>query len=165
MTLSGIQHLASSLLDLPLHIRNVLVSADHAIAPRASHPIRRREAPCLRKSPVRPHHTDTSSRPWDSARAERRLSNDATERTLRREFAWVDAGHPQSETAAKFPHHDVTAEGKVGAANLRACSNGIAILNGGRGGAQIPSGDRAPIYRHLATHLRDGGRMPPSLDR
>jgi hypothetical protein len=115
------------------------------------------------KSPVRPHHTETSRKEWDSGRAERRLPDDASERTLRREFAWVHARNRESETAAKFPHHDVTAEGKPGAANIRACINGIAILNGGRGGANIPEGDRPAIYRHLATHIRDAGDDPAPL--
>ena len=115
------------------------------------------------KSPVRPHHTDTSTRSWDSGLAERRLPNDAKERTLRREFAWVDARNPESETAAKFPHHDVSAEGKPGPANVRACINGIAILNGGRGGADIPASDRPAIYRHLAMHMKDAGKDPAPL--
>jgi hypothetical protein len=117
------------------------------------------------RSPVRPHHTDISRKRWDSGRAERRLPNDAPERTLRREFAWVDARNPESETAAKFPHLDVSAEGKPGAANIRACINGIGILNGGRGGANIPDADRRAIYRHLATHMKDAGDDPPELKR
>jgi hypothetical protein len=115
------------------------------------------------RSPVRPHHTDTSRKPWDSGRAERRLPNDAPERTRRREFAWVDARNPEGETAAKFPHHDVSPEGTPGPANIRACINGIGILNGGRGGANIPDGDRRAIYRHLATHMQDAGNDPPPL--
>jgi hypothetical protein len=115
------------------------------------------------KSPVRPHHTEISRKEWDSSKAERRLPNGAKERTLRRTFAWVDARNPESETAAKFPHHDVSADGKPGPANIRACINGIAILNGGRGGAKIPDSDRAAIYRHLATHMRDAGDDPAPL--
>lgn len=117
------------------------------------------------KSVVRPHHTETSRKRWDSSLAERRLPNNAPKRTLRRVFAWVDARNPESETAAKFPHHDISADGQAGAANIRACSNGIGILNGGRGGADIPAGDRAAIYRHLAAHIKDAGEDPPELRR
>ena len=115
------------------------------------------------KSAVRPHHTETSKKRWDGPGAERRLPNDAPERTLRREFAWVDAANPESETAAKFPHHDVSADGAVGPANVRACTSGIGILNGARGGADVSAADRSAIYRHLATHLEDAGKDPPAL--
>jgi hypothetical protein len=112
---------------------------------------------------VRPHHTPVINRPWDSGRAERNLPNDHDVRKLRREFAWIDPNKPNSETAAKFPHHEVSAEGKIGPANARAAINGIAILNGGRGGAEIPERDRVAIYRHLATHILDAGKEPPPL--
>lgn len=110
-----------------------------------------------------PHHTDTSDRRWSGSAVERRLANDAPERVLRKVFAWVDPANPESETAAKFPHHEVSPPTKVGPANTRAARNGIIILNGGRGGADIPAKDRPAIYRHLATHLRDAGIDPPPL--
>ena len=113
---------------------------------------------------VRPHHTDTSSRRWDSGAVERRLPDDDV-RIFRRAFAWVDPQNPQSKTAAKFPHHEVTRDGSVGPANERACINGIAILNGGRGGADIDDRERSAVYRHLATHLRDAGRDPARLKK
>jgi hypothetical protein len=100
---------------------------------------------------------------WDSSRAERRMPNDADSRKMRRLFAWVDPRNPRSESAAKFPHHNVSENGAVGAANLRACINGIGILNGGRGGADIPEKDRKGVYRHLAQHMRDAGEEPAEL--
>ena len=53
---------------------------------------------------------------------------------------------------------------RVGPANVKACISGIGILNGGRGGADIPAADREGVYRHLAMHLRDAGREPPELE-
>ncbi|HEY5989262.1 MAG TPA: HK97 family phage prohead protease, partial [Streptosporangiaceae bacterium] len=53
--------------------------------------------------------------------------------------------------------------GTVGAANTHACSNRIGVLNGGRGGTDIPSGDRQGVYNHLAKHLKDAGMQPPPL--
>ncbi|MDQ3679485.1 MAG: hypothetical protein M3378_02870 [Actinomycetota bacterium] len=38
---------------------------------------------------------------------------------------------------------------------------GIAVLNGGRGGADIPAKDRKGI--HLARHMADAGEEPPEL--
>jgi hypothetical protein len=46
---------------------------------------------------------------------------------------------------------------------VRACINGIAILNGGRGGADVSQRDRQGVYKHLAAHLRDAGRKPAEL--
>ena len=114
---------------------------------------------------VRSHHTKTVDKPWDGPAAETRLPNDADARKLRRVFAWTDPDRPDSETAAKFPHHEVSERGRIGAANVRACINGISILNGGRGGADIPKTDRDGVYRHLAMHVKDAGRTPPQLDR
>ena len=111
---------------------------------------------------IRVHHTETSRREWDSGIAERRLRDDPAQ--FRREFAYVDPDNEESKTAAKFPHHDVNADGKIGPANVRACTNGVGILNGGRGGADISQTARKGIYRHLAAHLRDAGEEPPPLD-
>jgi hypothetical protein len=112
--------------------------------------------------PIRSHSTETSERPWSGSRAEARLG-DASTRTLRKAFGWVDVdADPTTKSAYKFIHHEVV-KGSVGPANLRACSSGIAVLNGGRGGTDIPKGDRKGVYNHLARHLRDGGKDPPPL--
>jgi hypothetical protein len=111
---------------------------------------------------MRVHHTETSNGAWDGPKAESRLADNP--RAFRREFAFVDRSDPENKTDAKFPHHEVSTRGAVGAANVRACINGIAILNGGRGGAKISERDRRGIYRHLAAHLKDAGRKPADLD-
>jgi hypothetical protein len=111
---------------------------------------------------IRTHHTATSDHAWDGGANEARLPDN--ERAFRREFAYVDPDKPDSKTAAKFPHHDVDQRGRVGPANIRACINGISILNGGRGGADITKTARKGIYRHLAAHMRDAGEEPAELD-
>lgn len=110
-----------------------------------------------------PHHTRTIDDQWNGPETETRLKNDAPERVLRRVFAWVDPDNPENETAAKFPHHEVKPPTRVGPANTRAATNGISILNGGRGGVDVSEKDRRAIYRHLAMHLRDAGIDPPPL--
>jgi len=78
--------------------------------------------------------------------------------------AWIDPeADPATKAAYKFPHHMVNGSGAVGAANLKACQSGIAVLNGGMGGASIPDGDRQAVYNHLAHHIRDAGVEPPEL--
>jgi hypothetical protein len=110
---------------------------------------------------VRSHHAPTSTKRWDGSATEARLPDN--ERAFRKEFAYVDPQKPHSKTAAKFPHHDVDREGRVGAANVKACISGVAVLNGGRGGADITKEARRGIYRHLAMHLRDAGKEPAEL--
>lgn len=111
---------------------------------------------------IKVHHTETSDEAWDVGANRKRLPND--ERALRAAHAWYDPdGDPEAKETYKFLHHFVSADGEVGAASLRACSNGIAVLNGGRGGADIPDGDRDGVWRHLAAHLRDADREPPEL--
>lgn len=107
--------------------------------------------------------TATTDVAWDAAANTDRLkAND--EAAFRAMFAWVDAkGDPKAKSSYKFPHHMVSDSGDVEAANLRACSAVIAALNGGRGGAKIPSGDREGVYRAVAGHLKDAGKDVPEL--
>jgi hypothetical protein len=93
-----------------------------------------------------------------------RIPNDAGAATLRKMYAWVAAdGDPAAKGSYKFAHHQVAADGTVGAANVRACQAGMAVLNGGRGGASIPDADRAGVHAHLARHMRDAGVDVPEL--
>ncbi len=114
--------------------------------------------------PIRSHSTPTSEAAWKGSANETKLG-DAKPETMRKAFAWVDPdGDPDNKGSYKFIHHEVTAKGSVGPANMRACISGIGVLNGGRGGAHIPKADRKRIYEHLARHLRDAGHEPPALD-
>jgi hypothetical protein len=114
-------------------------------------------------APVPVHHTKTSPDAWDGDAAERRLPSSAGIAQFRKLFAWIDNGNPDAKTAHKFPHHQVSSRGAIGAANVKACTSGIGILNGGRGGADIPKQDRRAVHRHLAAHLQDAGEEPPPL--
>lgn len=111
------------------------------------------------------HDTPTTPGEWDAAAHEARLpSGDGAAATLRRAYAWQDPdGDPDAKASYRFIHHEVSADGTVGAANLTACSAGIAVLNGGRGGTTIPDADVAGVYAHLAAHIRDADREPPAL--
>jgi hypothetical protein len=116
------------------------------------------------KKAIGPHSTATTGAAWDGPGNVARLSNEAGAATYRRMFAWVDPdGDPDAKGSYKFPHHLVGEDGAVGAASVRACSAGIAALNGGRGGAAIPDGDRQGVWNHLAKHLRDADMEPPEL--
>jgi len=119
----------------------------------------------LSRAAIPSHSTDTDDGDWDGPANEARLPNDAGAATYRKAFAWVDPDKDaDTKSAYKFIHHFVDADGAVGAASTKACSAGIAVLNGGRGGADIPDADREGVYRHLARHLRDAGMEPPELN-
>ena len=115
---------------------------------------------------VRVHHTPTSEQSWDGPQAEAALRDDEKAAYYRKEFGWQDSeADLTNKTAYRFPHHEVNPRGKVGAANLKAASSGIGILNGARGGTTIPDKDRKAVYRHLAAHLEDAGEEPPPLTK
>lgn len=117
-----------------------------------------------RRQPLAYHQTDTSDAAWDGPGQVAKLDNDDGEDVYRAEYAWMDPqGDPDAKSTYKFPHHFVGATGTPGAASTVACSAGIAILNGGRGGSSIPDGDRQGVYTHLAHHLSDAGMTPPEL--
>lgn len=108
--------------------------------------------------------TGTVDTPWDVGLMRRRITASAS--ALRAACAWVDSeGNPDAKGSYKFLHHMVSESGAPGAANIRACTATIAILNGGRGGANIPDGDRQGVYKHVARHISDAGGEPPPLKR
>jgi 2'-5' RNA ligase len=113
------------------------------------------------------HDTSTSDGDWDGPANEARLPSPMPVATARNAYAWIDDSRVEDgelvKDAGRFIHHEVSADGRPGAANLTACSTGIGILNGGRGGTTIPAADRQGVYDHLAAHLRDADREPPPL--
>ncbi|MGH3094573.1 MAG: hypothetical protein ACRDMV_01065 [Streptosporangiales bacterium] len=116
------------------------------------------------KGPIGSHSTATDEGAWNASANVGHIGGDASAATLRREYAWVDPdGDAEAKSSYKFPHHFVSDNGTVGAASTRACSAGIAVLNGSRGGADIPADDRRGVYGHLARHLRDADTEPPEL--
>lgn len=122
-----------------------------ATAPAGTAPV----APLAKALPV--HHTATENSAWDGPAAVKAMPNDDT--VLRYCHAWQDSQaaatpHREGDDDAddqksnyKFPHHRT----KGGPANLAACRNGLARLDG----ADIPDGDRAGVQRHLQAHLDD----------
>ena len=113
--------------------------------------------------PIRSHSTGTSTHSWAGPRMETKLG-DAPAKVLRRAYAWVDPeGDPDVKASYKFIHHEVGPGTEVGLANVKACTSGIGILNGARGGADVPDAHRKGIYNHLARHLRDAHEEPATL--
>lgn len=114
-----------------------------------------------------PHDTSTSDGPWDGPANEAGLPSPLTLDQAHAAYAWYDQDRVEDgeivKDAARFIHHEVNADGTPGAANLTACSTGIGVLNGARGGTTIPDADRQEVWEHLAAHLRDADQEPPEL--
>lgn len=110
------------------------------------------------------HHTATDDAPWSAATNRKRVRADEATGYYNGIYAWRD---PEGDVGAKgtwkFIHHFVDEDGKSGDASTRACSNGIAVLNGARGGTTIPDADRKGVWKHLAGHLKDADLEPPEL--
>jgi HK97 family phage prohead protease len=103
---------------------------------------------------------------WDGPKAEANLKNEGDAAYYKKAFAYVDPdADPDTKTAYKFIHHEVSDDGAIGVANLKACSAGIAVLNGGRGGTKIPKDEYQGVYNHLAQHLKDADQEVPELKR
>ena len=116
------------------------------------------------KNAIAPHTTPTVDQSWSASDNLKRLKVDEKAGYYKKEFAYQIADTDGTKKSDyKFPHHEVDGEGNIGAANTRACSAGIAALNGARGGASIPDGDRKGVWNHLARHLKDADMEPPEL--
>lgn len=114
------------------------------------------------------HSTATSTTSWDGPAQEKNLKSPLSLATAKKVYAWYDGGKVDNgqitKANCKFPHHFVGSDGTPGKASTKACQSVIAILNGGMGGADIPSGDRQGVYDHVAKHLRDADLTPAPLD-
>jgi hypothetical protein len=111
---------------------------------------------------VTAHHTGAEDEEWDPTKQVAGLSAQTDPLLLRRMFAQVDPdGDPAVLDSYRFPHHMVI-DGKVGVANVRACQAVIDELNQHRG-YEGSDWDRAGVYEHAATHLREAGVEPERL--
>ncbi len=106
--------------------------------------------------------TATSDGAWDGPEMWKRVPSDRA--VLRTACAFFnDADNADAKTNYSFIHHMVSAGGAVGSASLQACSQGIGVLNGARGGTVLTGSDRQGVYDHLAHHIKDAGNDPPLL--
>jgi len=110
------------------------------------------------------HSTKTDDGKWDAGAQKKNVKSGEARSYYAKIYAWYDpSGDDGVKSSYKFIHHFVDSDGTPGAASTVACSAGIAILNGGRGGTKIPDADRKGVYNHLAKHIKDAGKEPPEL--
>ena len=73
-------------------------------------------------------------------------------------------GNPFATDDKKFLHHFIDPDdGRAREASVKACEDGIEVLNGIRGGATVPDEAKQAVYDHLAQHLKDAGVDPAEL--
>lgn len=107
---------------------------------------------------IKVHHTATSDKPWDKGPNVKRLREGEDASYYRQEYAWEDSDEDGTKKSYyKYPHHEVSESGDVGAASISGCHAVIANLNGARGGSSIPDADRRGVYNHAKAHLEDAG--------
>jgi hypothetical protein len=100
-------------------------------------------------TPAAPRDAD-----WDAGREVQAADVD----DLKIMCAWVDSDNTENKGGYKLPHHRAGGEHPV---VFRALAAVVAVLNGARGGADIPDSDREGCYRHIARHFRDDFEADP----
>jgi hypothetical protein len=81
--------------------------------------------------------------------------------------AWFDPGAdpgndpPHVKGAYRLPHHEVV-DGQVRVV-WRGVVAAMGVVNGARGGVDLPETDRRSVYDHLASHYRQFHEEPPAF--
>jgi hypothetical protein len=103
-------------------------------------------------------------RHWDADEAEKRVrewagATDKPNEKYRQAFVWYDENRPDKFTAHKLPIADVI-DGKLMAVP-RAIVAAAAVLDGARGGVDIPEDDIEKAKAHIAKYYAKMGEKPP----
>ncbi|MDQ1721726.1 MAG: hypothetical protein QOI26_1460 [Pseudonocardiales bacterium] len=105
-----------------------------------------------------------SDRPWDAAAAEKRVrawadAEDEPNPRYRDSHVWYDTDKKSNFTAYKLLIADVK-DGKL-VAVPRAVHAAAAVLQGSRGGIDLPEKDIDRVKSHLAKYYAKMGETPP----
>jgi hypothetical protein len=103
-------------------------------------------------------------REWDAAAADKRVrkwadAEDKPTAKYREAHIWYDADNADEFGAYKLPFADVVG-GELKAVP-RAVIAAAGIMDGARGGIDIPKEDVEPVKRHLAKYYAKTGEAPP----
>ena len=106
-------------------------------------------------------------RGWQSGAAVKRIRSwaggpakeDISWSKYRTAFAWFDAENKQSFGAYKLPHHDIVNNTFV--VVFRGAVAAAVVLQGGRGGVNIPEGDMGSVKAHIAKHYHQFDEKAP----
>ncbi|MTD14619.1 hypothetical protein GIS00_11765 [Nakamurella sp. YIM 132087] len=104
------------------------------------------------------------SRRWNSAAAEKRVrtwagAEDGPNARYRQAHLWYDANEKDNFTAHKLPIADVI-DGELTVVP-RAVIAAAGIVDGARGGVDVPDADLPKLRRHLARYYKKMDETPP----
>ena len=109
-------------------------------------------------SPVKARAGITAA--WNGGQQVKNLGSDPTASQIKALFALPG----DTKSASKLPHHDVTSDGVVGAADTDGVEAALAALNGSQGGLKdVSDEDKKAAYDHLAAHYKAAGKTAPPL--
>lgn len=128
--------------------------------------------PVKRVVPYRRYPHAPEDQRWDAAAAKSRLrkwaSSDGSGDKEKmnwgkyaRAFAYVDPEKAEDFAGYKLPHHDVK-DGKL-VTVWRGVAAAMVALLGGRGGVDVPDGERKEIYNHLSKHYKEFDKPVPDF--
>lgn len=111
------------------------------------------QVPDIEATAVPGHDTSTVDRPWDADRHVGRLTSPMPLATARAMYAWYDGARVEDgmvvKDACSLPHHEVSDDGRPGAANLAGVRNALSRLPQ----SDIPADEQEATRRHLQRHL------------
>lgn len=108
-------------------------------------------------SPIKTHETEITAKRWTPPTAADVAALGIPELRAKHAAVRLDMD-PEDPAAYWLDHHDAN-----GAANVMQCVKGIALLNGARNGPDFPDDVSKAVYDHLADHLKDADRDPPTF--
>lgn len=108
------------------------------------------------------------SRRWSAAAAEKRVrkwagAEDAPNAKYRRAHLWYETGRAHEFTGYKLPIADVV-DGELKAVP-RAIISAAAVVDGARGGVDVPDSDRPKLRRQLDRYYDKMGETAPWKSR
>lgn len=105
--------------------------------------------------PFKHYALDDEDSAWDGP-SERR---DADISDLKVMATWFDSESPDTKSSYKLPHHRADGHNTV----WRGTAAAMVALLGGRGGVDIPDGDRRAVYNHLERHYGEFDKPVPEF--
>jgi hypothetical protein len=120
-------------------------------------------APATHRSPTAPRDRDWD---WDGTDKMDRLIDRGWD-TVATAHAWYDPQEdpdhdpPRQKGAYKLPHHELL-DGRLKVV-WRGVVAAMTVVNGARGGVDIPEPDRRAAWEHLAAHYTEFGEEAPEF--
>jgi hypothetical protein len=119
-----------------------------------------------------PHRSPTApkQRDWDWSGTDKldEIREHGGWKAVANAHAWYDPSAdehdpPREKGAYKLPHHELI-DGRLHV-TWRGVVSAMTVVNGARGGVDIPDADRRNVYEHLASHYEEFDEEPPEFSR